>query len=497
VRAEALATPQLDQLSELIANRMGLHFPPERRSDLRRALNEAAPELGFEDASACADGLLNTPPSAAQLRTLATHLTIGETYFFRERPSFNALATQVLPVLIHRKRNGSRRLRIWSAACSTGEEAYSLAILMQQLLPDWRDWNLSILATDINARFLRKAEQAVYGDWSFRESPPDFRDRYFTPAGDRKYRVRPEVRELVTFAELNLAHDRFPSVTNDTNAMDLILCRNLLIYFTPIHARKLIAGLRDSLVDDGWLIVSPSECSQALFSGFTPVNFPGSILYRKGARPEPAVPENLSSVLSEPAVARLLTPPPVKIPTPSPLPVAEPTPDPFEAVRDAAQALYENGRYGDAVTMLRQALEAAGNSPADPRLLGLLSHALANQGDLPAALATSERWISAEKLEPAAHYLNAMVLQELGDRGRARAALQRAVYLQPEFTLAHFALGNCARAEARHAEAQRHFANAARLLRGHPADEVLPESEGLTAGRLREIITSLSAGADS
>ncbi len=92
----------------------------------------------------------------------------------------------------------------------------------------------------------------------------------------------PDLRELVTFAELNLAQDAFPSLTNDTNAMDLILCRNLLIYFTPAHARRLIGNLRQSLVDDGWLIVSPSECSQALFSGFVPVNFPGSILYRKG-----------------------------------------------------------------------------------------------------------------------------------------------------------------------------------------------------------------------
>jgi chemotaxis protein methyltransferase CheR len=503
VRAEALPVPQLDRLSELIANRMGLHFPPERRSDLSRALIEAAPELGFEDAAACAEGLLTAPPSAAQLRTLATHLTIGETYFFRERPSFNALATQVLPVLIHRKRNGDRRLRLWSAACSTGEEAYSLAMLVQQLLPDWRDWKISILATDINPRFLRKAGNGVYGEWSFRESPPDFRDHYFTPAGDRQYRVRPAVRELVTFAELNLAQDRFPSVSNDTNAMDLILCRNLLIYFTPAHARKLIAGLRDSLVDEGWLIVSPSECSQALFSGFTAVNFPGSILYRKRARHESSAAFEFAA---EPATANRNTPlsppaPPIALPLSEPavaqLLTAEPAaPDPVVEARDAAQSLYERGRYGDAVALLRAALSNS-NSAADPRLLGLLAHALANQGELAAALAASENWIAAGKLDAAAHYLKAMVLQELGERARARAALQRAVYLQPEFTLAHFALGNCARAEARHAEAQRHFANAARLLRGHTADEVLPESEGLTAGRLREIITSLSAGADS
>jgi chemotaxis protein methyltransferase CheR len=165
--------------------------------------------------------------------------------------------------------------------------------------------------------------------------------------------------------------------------------------------------------------------------------------------------------------------------------------------RDAAQELYEQGRYGDAVTLLRDSLARSIDSANDSRLLGLLTHALANQGDLTAALAASDRWIAADKLDAAAHYLNAMVLQELGERPRARAALQRAVYLQPEFTLAHFALGNCARAEARHAEAQRHFTNAARLLRGQPADDLVPASEGLTAGRLREIISSLSGGTDS
>ena len=111
------------------------------------------------------------------------------------------------------------------------------------------------------------------------------------------------------------------------------------------------------------------------------------------------------------------------------------------------------------------------------------------------SLAASQRWIAGDKLDAAAHYLHAMVLQELGDRAGARAALQCAVYLQPEFTLAHFALGNHARAEARVAEARRHFANAAHLLHGLPADQPVPESEGLTAGRLREIITAL--GSDS
>lgn len=498
MHADALNAPRWDQLSELIASRTGLHFPPERRADLRRALGEAAGDFGCASGDACADRLLSSPWSPEELRTLARHLTIGETYFFRERPSFNALATQVLPPLIHHRRNGDRRLRLWSAACSTGEEAYSLAMLVQQVLPDWKDWDVSILGTDINAHSLRKAEAGVYGEWSFRDCPRDLRERFFSPVGDRRHRVRAELRAMVTFAELNLAQDAFPKLGSDAPAMDLILCRNLLIYFTPAHARRLIDNLRHSLVDDGWLIVSPSECSQALFSGFVPVNFPGSILYRK---------RDLDSRARDPARVPAEPPPPAAqmpapltdlevsaILTPGPTPAAQRPPAldwPGEFA--AADSAYAQGQYGDTATRLRALLPRAAGPEAKLRVLALLTRALANQGALAEALDASERWIATDKLDAAAHYLHAMILQEMGERARARAALNRAVYLQPEFALAHFALGNHARAEARVAEAGRHFDNAARLLAGLATDDPVPESEGLTAGRLREIIVALAS----
>jgi chemotaxis protein methyltransferase CheR len=518
VRAEARTTATWERLCEWVAARTGLHFPAERRTDLERALESAAQELGHASGADIARRLMSAPVSADELRTLVSHLTIGETYFFRERPSFDALATQVLPVLIHRKRAGDRRLRLWSAACSTGEEAYSLAILLQRLLPDWRDWTLSILGTDINPRFLRKAEEGVYGEWSFREAPAEFRALHFLPAGKGRHRIRPEVREIVKFAELNLAADHFPSVATDTNAMDLILCRNLLIYFTPAHARRLIASLRHALVDDGWLMVSPSECSQALFTGFSAVNFPGTVLYRKRNEHECAearLSESGSFVRPAPPVARhaLAAQRPSEPSPPQAFPSAPLLPEkgvarmldataaapedggsPAQTLR-VARGLYAQGRYADATTVLRAALAAS--RLGDPRLLALLAHALANHGDLDKARVASERWIAADKLDPAAHYLNAMVLQELGQRAAARAALLRAIYLRPEFTLAHFALGNCARAEARHDEARRHFANAAHLLRGRPDEEEVAESEGLSAGRLREIIAALTSGGEA
>ena len=506
--ADAVPNALWPRVSELIAEKIGLHFPPERRLDLERGLSDAAADFGFADGRTCADWLLTAPLTGAQLHTLASHLTIGETYFFRERSTLDALGERILPELIRRRRGHGQHLRLWSAACSTGEEPYSLAILLHQLLPDWQDWRVTILATDVNRRSLQKAAAGVYGEWSFRESPPALRERYFMPTADRRFAVVPEIRKRVRFAPLNLAQDGFPSLATDTNAMDVILCRNVLMYFTPLQADKLVANLRHALLDDGWLAVSPCEYSQTLFSRFVTVNFPGAVLYRKGGSDERAesgwaattpVTVEQAAVSFDPyqpptaadsdalTTDRFRTAPETDAVTP-----AEPS--------AAAEALYQQGRYADVSDLLLMSFSQAAQTPLPssrtpfgPHAFSLLTRALANQGKLADALAWSERWIAADKIDAAAHYLRAMVLQELGERGPARRSLQRAVYLQPVFALAHFALGNCARGDARSADANKHFENALRVLRGRPPEELVPESDGLTVRGLSEMITALSS----
>jgi chemotaxis protein methyltransferase CheR len=495
MQADALPDTLCSRLSQFIAEKTGLHFPPERRPDLHRGLLEAAAEFGFAEASKCADWLLSAQLTAPQLTTLASHFTIGETYFFRERKAFDALAQRVLPELIRRRRGREQRLRLWSAACSTGEEPYSLAILLHELLPDWTDWQVTILATDINTRFLQKAVAGVYGEWSFRESTPQFKERYFTRTADRRFAVVPEIRKSVSFAQLNLASDGFPSVASDTQAMDVIFCRNLLIYFTPPHARRLIDNLRRALMDDGCLVVSPSECSQVLFSQFVAMNFPGAILYRKGDA------ENRISAAWTPAawtVAPAETANEGAAPAfniPGELPNKQGVPGVPPAPRLEAQIQEEHSTPPAGLVDPCAAAEppAPSSDAPGPSAFSLQSRALADQGKLTEALACSEQWVAADKLDAAAHYLHAMILQELGDRAAARRSLQRAVYLQPGFVLAHFALGNDARGGAHSPEANKHFENALRLLRGRPVDELVPESDGLTAGGLMEMIAALAS----
>jgi chemotaxis protein methyltransferase CheR len=267
------------------------------------------------------------------------------------------------------------------------------------------------------------------------------------------------------------------------------------MYFTPRQVKKVISNLSGTLVEDGWLIVSPSEASQALFPQFTSVNFPGAILFQKGEASHIA--ETRLKQVSEFTTST----------TPLPLP-RESTTDlrenpessalndqpgmtaPFHDVLATAQVLYKEGHYAEVADNLLAVLsEHHSKSSSNPAVLSLLTRALANLGRLTTALIWCDRWIEADKLNPAAHYLRAVILLEHGDPERARPSLQRTVYLHPGFVLAHFALGNIARGRKRMHEAGRYFSNALRLLRDYEPNDLLPETDCLTASRLTEIIT--------
>lgn len=471
------------RLSEVIAETMGLHFPRERLVDLQRGLASAAGEFGFEDASACADWLLSAPLTKAQLEVLASHLTIGETYFLRDKKTLDVLATRVLPQLIDARRGREQRLRLWSAACCSGEEAYSLAILVHQLLPDLADWHVTILATDINARVLRKAVAGSYGEWSFRDAHKGFKERYFMRTPDGRYAIRPEIKQLVTFESLNLVDDCYPSLATDTNAMDLIVCRNVLMYFVPDQIVKVIGKLHHSLIDGGWLAVSPSEASHSLFPQFVTRNFPGVILYQKTAA-EMTTPETPSLKMQPATPVRRYHVPPVPA-------VAAPPPTPRPAPLPLAASLYKEGRYQEAADIL---LASFDERRPDHEAFSLLARALANQGRLADALSWCERWIAADKLNAAAYYVHAAVLLEHDRPNDAHKSLQRALYLDPRFVLAHFALGNLERHSGNDAAANKHFANALVLLNRLQPDDLPPESDGLTAARLTETIAAMTAG---
>ena len=468
----------LSGLSDFVASRMGLHFPKERWRDLERGVAAAARDLDLPDAESCAHWLLSRTLTQSQMEILASHLTVGETYFFREKKSFEILEQHILPELLRSRRGAEQRLRIWSAGCCTGEEPYSVAMLLDRLIPDPEAWHVTLLATDINPRFLRKAAEAAYGAWSFRDTPGWVRERHFKSRSDGRFKLHPRLRNKVTFSYLNLADDVYPSLLNNTNAMDVILCRNVLMYFTEKRAQQVVRNLYRSLVDGGWLIVSPTEASNILFSSFAAVQFPGVVLYRKiaGAEPRAVVIGYQGPVFAaEPDASTLQAP------------VAPPQPDVAETGRSALHSEVQQEPGLPGVPGVGEALPPEQD---DGHALSATARNCANQGKLGAASEWCEKAIAADKLNPAHYYLLATIQQEQGQADAAVQSLMRALYLDPGFVLAHFALANVRLSQGRRREAGRHFTNALALLRARPHDEGLPESDGLTAGRLAEIITS-------
>lgn len=491
----------LEQFSTFITARFGLHYPRGRRSDLARRIATIADDFGHADAASCIGWLTSARLTRDQLDTIASRLTIGETYFFREQQSFDLLAADILPPLIASRRGREQRLRIWSAGCSTGEEPYSLAILLQRMLPDLPKWNITILATDINADSLRKAARGEYGDWSFRGAPAWLKNGYFTRNRQGRFEIAAAVRKMVTFAPLNLAQDPYPSLLNNTNAMDIIFCRNVLMYFAPHQAEKAVAGFHQSLVAGGWLVVSPCETSSTLFAEFAAVHSRNAVFYRKEGRtgaavaPPGAAAGGMTLTLPPDIAARWEpVPPPMAPPQPPlPVPAAAATPaqgEPRPSSYEEALALYRQGLFADAAARLAGFLADGEAAPLYGKAAVLLARLLANQGNLATALEWLEKAIAASKLDPEARYLQAMIFQEQGATDAAVAALKRTLYLDQTFVLAHFALANLSLQQGRLKEAARYLENASALLAGYGADDMLPGSDGMSARRLGEIIAA-------
>lgn len=463
----ALAEPLLQAFSDFLAQRIGLFYPPPRWPDLLRGLARAAPAFGFPELEPCVRWLMRSELSRQQVEILASQLSVGETYFFREPGVFAALEKDILPPLIAARRATGRSLRLWSAACCTGEEPYSLAILLERLIPDLADWNVSILATDINPDFLAKAKRGHYSEWSFRAAPAWLKAQCFEPPAAGRYTLAPRFRRLVHFDYLNLAEDAYPSVINHTNGIDIILCRNVLMYFEASTAAAVARKLHRALVDGGCLIVSPTETSATVFPQFTTQHFPDAIVYRK-SEPSSPVPAP-SPPFAWPDAAPALTL------------AAAPEPPP-ETPYQTALAAYARGDYERVAALLA---EPAGD---DARALALLARASANQGRLTDASRWCEAAVAADKVDPGLRYLLASVLDEQGLAAPAVAALKQALYLDQDFILAHYALGNLYRRLEHPVLARRHFSHARQLLRQLPSGAALPDAEGLSAGRLAEII---------
>ena len=427
-RPGEISNPVLESFSAFVEGRAGLDFPPARWADLARGIRATAAELGFADAEECARTLMSPGAHEAHIALLLARLTVGETYFFREEKVFEVLEKVALPELIRARRATGKRLKIWSAGCCTGEEPHSIAIVIERALPDLADWDVTILGTDINAEFLRKAGEGIYGEWSFRGVSDAIKARYFLPREAGRLEVVPRIRKLVRFECLNLVEDVPASLLDSAGAVDVIFCRNVLMYFSEEQVKNVAARLHGTLAEDGWLFPGSSEISRQWLGQFTSAHVEGAMVCRKSAPATPA---------AVPVEMPRLAPP---------VPAARPAPE-----------------------IARQPV---------------------GEGQLADAIAACDRVIAEDKLAPSHHYLRGILLEEQGAPREAAAALRRALYLDPSFVLAHFALGNLLRREGRAEEAARCFENTRALLRRRAPDAVLSDADGLTASRLLALLDS-------
>ncbi|MFO0831351.1 MAG: protein-glutamate O-methyltransferase CheR [Phycisphaerales bacterium] len=267
---------QFQQMRTLIYTRSGIYFPDTKKYVLESRLTQRLIELELEDFEQYYMFLSTGPYQSDEFQEMFNRITINETSFFRNEPQLDVFEKQVLPELLEARKN-TRRLRLWSAACSSGEEPYTLAILLHRTLgARLAEWNIEVLGTDISEKVLEVATSAEYSDYAVRTTPALVKQRYFTQEGG-KWMLTPAIRNMVNFQLHNLK-DKLGSRRFGT--FDVIFCRNVLIYFDDPMKDAVVSTFFDQLAPDGTLFIGHSETIRGT-SQFTPTNIAQGFCYRK------------------------------------------------------------------------------------------------------------------------------------------------------------------------------------------------------------------------
>jgi chemotaxis protein methyltransferase CheR len=280
VKAGEPVDPVFRQIRDLVYKVCGIFQLEEKLYLMADACGRRMKQLSIRTPREYWDLLTAHSNREAELRQLLNEVTIGETCLFRSPPQLDALRKVILPELVaDRSRQITKRLRIWSAGCSTGEEPYTLAMNMleesEHLL---KGWTVEILATDLNDRSVETAKAGIYGDYALRATTDYFKRKYLSPFDDKKLQTRPEVKKLITFSRLNLQDD---SRMLFMKGMDLIFCCNVLIYFDGPSKAKVIDHFFSNLNFGGYFFLGTSESLFKLNDKFHLVHFPGTIAYWK------------------------------------------------------------------------------------------------------------------------------------------------------------------------------------------------------------------------
>ena len=427
------------------------------------------------------------------LEQLTAELTVGESFFFRNEHHFRALREEVIPTIL-RENAEKREIRVWSAGCAAGEEPYSLAILLDQMLAG-RHWQVSILATDLNPKFLQAGREALYRPWAFRQTEIHHDRRYFTPETEA-FRLVARLRGRVHFAYLNLVKDVYPSPLTGTLGLDLILFRNVAIYLRPEVTRAILARLHRALRPGGWLLLGEVEVNLASANGFTVRHYDQATFYQKGAEFDLSAAD---AAVPMPVLADVLSVGPPVMPAAPALPDWVPLPrkGTAEALPPAKHAAAESspwerierwalaGHFADAEPAIEKTLDHNGRA----RLRLRYAKLLLSCAQIARARQMLEICLKEDPLLVESWLLQAGFAEEAGDLAAAEQAYRRALYVDRSAPMAHFHLGMLLEQKADRAGARHSFQTTLKLIQNRGPHELVEYGEGICCGRLREMVT--------
>ncbi|MFZ5811786.1 MAG: CheR family methyltransferase [Thermodesulfobacteriota bacterium] len=267
------------QMRDFIYSQSGIFVADSRRYLIENRLASRLKELNLKTFAEYYYYLQYDPGRRQELNRLFEVITTNETSFYRNPPQLKIFQDNILPEVLERLRaRRERRLRIWSAGCSTGEEPYTLAIiLMETLRAELPSWDIRIIANDLSEAVLAAARQGYYTEYSLRTTPREIVARYFIQDGPR-FVIRPEVRRLVAFGQINLS-DR--AQLKRVERSQVVFCRNVIIYFDDEMKKSVIGAFYDNLLPGGFLFIGHSESLHNISRAFRPKQYPGAIVYRK------------------------------------------------------------------------------------------------------------------------------------------------------------------------------------------------------------------------
>jgi chemotaxis protein methyltransferase CheR len=498
-RAQGWSDAGFSRVSEVACVVAGLVFPPNRQPSAEAGMRRVMSAFRL----ATPDDLRVAVSRPGEVRdALLAELTIGETYFFRESGALALLEGDILPA--HRATGDlSRPLRIWSAGCASGEEPYSIAMLLREI--GWHS-PVRVLATDIARPRLDAARRGRYTRWSLRGVADQRIDRWFARRGQH-FILDDSIRASVEFRALNLVADEYPSVASDTADQDLVLCRNVLIYFDLKTVAAIATRLLDALRPTGWLLLGASDPPLTGLVPCTAIMTAAGVAYRRADAPGdpighrvgvPSFPaRQIVPAVSSVDVAPVHDLPAAETSSPSlRLELAEDTSsrvaggedaaDVADAARpeSAAASAYARGDYDAAAAWARSAVELDAN---DIPHWVVWIRALANQGELVEAGELCARAIDLHRLTPELHYLHGLLLMEGGMSAEAVRAARRALYLDRTFILAYMLLGDALARQHDVEGARRAFRNALASAEDANDDEVLDAGDGVPLSRIRQI----------